>query len=99
MVIVGAGAAGLACAQRLIRAAAANRGGSATPRLRVTVLEGRSRVGGRTHSTRSLAVPVDLGAAWLHGLVGNVAYTLQEASLWRLSKKDDLSVAMYAGAW
>jgi phytoene dehydrogenase-like protein len=76
VVVVGAGMAGMACAQRLVR--------SGVPGLRVTVLEGRSRIGGRVHTMQLGGTPVDLGASWLHGLVGNVAYGLQARDRWRL---------------
>ena len=33
----------------------------------VSVLEARDRVGGRIWTDRSLGVPVDLGASWIHG--------------------------------
>lgn len=60
VIVVGAGAAGLAAAGRL-RA----RG------LSVIVLEGRDRIGGRVTTDTSLGLPVDLGAAWLHGADDN----------------------------
>jgi monoamine oxidase len=54
--IVGAGAAGLAAARRVIEA-----------RRKVIVLDARDRVGGRAFSDNaSFTVPVDLGAQWLH---------------------------------
>lgn len=56
VVVVGAGAAGLTTAHELTR-----RG------FRVTVVEGRDRIGGRILTDHSLGVPVDLGAAWVHG--------------------------------
>jgi polyamine oxidase len=37
----------------------------------VTIIEGRDRIGGRVHTNTSLGVPVDLGAAWIHGINGN----------------------------
>ena len=37
----------------------------------VTILEARERVGGRTHTDRSLGNHVDLGASWIHGFDGN----------------------------
>ena len=56
VVIVGAGAAGIAAARRLM---AAGR--------RVAVLEASNRVGGRCFTdTRTFGVPYDRGAQWLH---------------------------------
>ena len=60
IVVVGAGIAGLAAARRL-----------ADEGVRVTVLEARDRIGGRVWTDISLGVPIDLGAAWLHGTGGN----------------------------
>ncbi|MBI3296992.1 MAG: FAD-dependent oxidoreductase [Elusimicrobia bacterium] len=58
VLVIGAGAAGLAAAQALTREG-----------LRVTVLEARDRVGGRVATARfpGLAVPVELGAEFVHG--------------------------------
>ena len=55
VVVVGAGAAGIAAARRLLA-----RG------LAVAVVEARDRVGGRTVTTLLRGHPVDLGAHWLH---------------------------------
>ena len=57
-VVVGAGAAGLYAARRLVEAGR-----------RVVVLEGRGRIGGRiyTHRAPELPCPVELGAEFLHG--------------------------------
>lgn len=60
VLVVGAGAAGIAAARRL-RA----RG------LSVIVLEGRDRIGGRVWTDTSMGLPLDLGAAWLHGADDN----------------------------
>lgn len=60
MLVVGAGIAGLAAAQDL----QAND-------FKVTVLEGRKRIGGRVWTDRSLGHPVDLGAAWIDGARNN----------------------------
>jgi monoamine oxidase len=60
VVVVGAGMAGLAAARRLADAG-----------VRVTVLEARERIGGRVWTDTSLDVPIDLGAAWIHGTEGN----------------------------
>lgn len=58
VVVVGAGAAGLAAASELLRAGRS-----------VLVLEARDRVGGRIWTRREpgLAVPVELGAEFIHG--------------------------------
>jgi monoamine oxidase len=60
VVVIGAGFAGLAAARRLSDAG-----------VRVTVLEARDRIGGRTRTDTSLGVPIDLGASWIHGTEGN----------------------------
>ena len=60
VVVIGAGVAGLAAAQVL-------RGAGA----KVTVLEARDRIGGRICTDTSWGVPVELGAAWVHGVRGN----------------------------
>src|SRR6187549_2564199 len=60
IVVIGAGMAGLAAARRLADAG-----------MDVTVVEARDRVGGRTWTDTSLGVPIDLGAAWIHGPEGN----------------------------
>lgn len=56
VVVVGAGVAGLAAARDLT-----DRGA------KVTVLEARPRIGGRLFTDRSLGVPFEAGAGWIHG--------------------------------
>jgi monoamine oxidase len=58
VVVIGAGAAGLAAAAALRESGAA-----------VLVLEARSRIGGRVHTVRDrrTAVPIELGAEFVHG--------------------------------
>ena len=61
VLVIGAGISGLAAA-RMLHAAGH----------RVTVIEGRDRVGGRIWTNRSWRdTPVDLGASWIHGVDGN----------------------------
>jgi polyamine oxidase len=56
VIVIGAGMSGLAAARRLLESG-----------YRVTVLEARERLGGRIYTDDSLGVPLDLGAAWIHG--------------------------------
>lgn len=60
IVIVGAGAAGLAAANAL-----------ASAPLRTIVLEARGRIGGRAHTVQSQNLAVDLGCGWLHSALDN----------------------------
>ncbi|MEM7586957.1 MAG: FAD-dependent oxidoreductase [Acidobacteriota bacterium] len=60
VVVIGAGMAGVCAARQLHDAG-----------FQVVVLEARQRVGGRTWTDRSLGVPLDLGASWIHGLRRN----------------------------
>ncbi len=59
ILVIGAGMAGLAAARDLMRAG-----------LQVTVLEARARLGGRILTDTSWGFPLDLGAAWIHGVCG-----------------------------
>jgi monoamine oxidase len=66
ILVIGAGMAGLAAAERLSRAGRS-----------VTVLESRSRIGGRIWTSRIWPdAPVDMGASWIHGIRGNPLTTL-----------------------
>jgi len=60
VVVVGAGMAGLVAARLLHDSG-----------FRVTVLEARPRLGGRTWTNDSLGAPLDLGGSWIHGVDGN----------------------------
>ncbi len=60
VVVIGAGMAGLAAARALADAGVA-----------AIVVEGRDRIGGRVWTDRSLGVPLDLGASWIHGVRSN----------------------------
>jgi monoamine oxidase len=72
VLIVGAGAAGLAAAQSLT---AAGR--------RVTILEARNRIGGRifTHPASTPEAPVELGAEFVHGRPPEIFHLAQRAGL------------------
>jgi monoamine oxidase len=54
--VIGAGAAGIGAARRLLEAGAVS----------VLVLEARDRVGGRVHTISPAGFPLDRGAEWLH---------------------------------
>ncbi|KAF2185683.1 amine oxidase [Zopfia rhizophila CBS 207.26] len=58
--VVGAGVAGLRCADTLIQHG-----------VKVTILEGRDRVGGRLCQSKELGHMVDLGPNWIHGTEDN----------------------------
>jgi monoamine oxidase len=72
VIIIGAGAAGLAAA-RLLREHG----------VRVAVLEARNRIGGRifTHRDPRTPVPIELGAEFVHGSAPEIAEIAREAGL------------------
>ena len=61
VIIIGAGMSGASAANALVAKG-----------YNVTIVEARDRIGGRTYTDRTtLSHPVDLGASWIHGAVGN----------------------------
>jgi hypothetical protein len=61
VIVIGAGAAGIAAARRL-----------AAEKIRVLVFEGSDRIGGRCATdTTTFGAPFDLGAHWIHNPDGN----------------------------
>ena len=70
ILIIGAGMAGLAAARTLM-----DQG------FKVTILEGRERIGGRIHTSRAWPnLPMDLGASWIHGQKQNPITALANAA-------------------
>jgi len=67
IVVVGAGAAGIAAARRLH-----DRGRS------VLLVEAMERVGGRAHTVNVKNLPLDLGCGWLHSAERNPLARLAE---------------------
>lgn len=84
VVVIGAGIAGLAAATYAKRLGA-----------EVVVLEARERLGGRVFTDRSLGAPVDLGAAAIHGAIGNPLTALAQAASAQAVPLDYNSIACY----
>ncbi|XP_026479214.1 spermine oxidase-like [Ctenocephalides felis] len=66
IIIIGAGAAGIAAAVKLIKNGLKN----------VVILEASDRIGGRIYTTNFNNNTVDLGAQWCHGEEGNIVYDI-----------------------
>ncbi|KAJ6645491.1 Peroxisomal N(1)-acetyl-spermine/spermidine oxidase [Pseudolycoriella hygida] len=64
--IVGAGAAGIAAASKLLEKGYTD----------IVILEAQNRIGGRVHTIPFGANNIDLGAQWCGGDIGNVVYEL-----------------------
>jgi monoamine oxidase len=68
VIVIGAGMAGVSAARNLQDA-----------NVPVIILEARNRYGGRVFTDRtSIGVPAEIGAAWIHGPVGNPLTPLQQ---------------------
>ena len=70
LLVIGAGAAGLAAARQLTS------GG-----VKVTILEARDRLGGRIYTDHSPGFPVELGAEFIHGRSPHIFELLSSARL------------------
>lgn len=85
IILIGAGMAGLAAAQKLQQA------GHQT-----IILEARDRLGGRIFTDRSLAgIPLDMGASWIHGIRGNPITALAKEFKVATQKSDYDNRAIY----
>lgn len=84
VVVVGAGIAGLAAAKKLKE-----------KYFTVIVLEAQAKVGGRLRTDRSLGIPFDEGASWIHGPKGNPITRLALESGTKSFLTDDDNVAVY----
>lgn len=84
VIIVGAGIAGLAAASKLKGKGFA-----------VTVLEAQDRVGGRLRTNRTLGIPFDEGASWIHGIDQNPITTLAQQAGMDTFYTDDASRKSY----
>ena len=76
IIIIGAGIAGIACAKKL------QENGK-----KVTILEARSRTGGRIDSLQSDADVFDLGASWIHGVEGN--------PIWEITQENHIATTVF----
>ncbi|XP_072025889.1 spermine oxidase-like [Amphiura filiformis] len=88
VIIIGAGIAGLAAAQRLLGAE------NKAEKINVTILEASSRAGGRIHSVPFGNGISEQGATWIHGIEGNPVYEfMQEKNIEKptLTKSTHLS--------
>jgi monoamine oxidase len=78
VVVVGAGAAGLAAARRLIEC-----------NISVAVIEAMDRIGGRAWTeSETFGIPFDQGCAWLHAADRNPFHKEAEAAGWTLFHHD-----------
>ncbi|KAK4877828.1 hypothetical protein RN001_010334 [Aquatica leii] len=66
VIIIGAGASGIAAATRLLKNGITN----------ITILEAEGRIGGRIYSVRFGEGYLDLGAEWCHGEKDNIVYEM-----------------------
>ena len=75
--IIGAGMSGLAAAEFLSKSGHS-----------VVVFEARDRIGGRVWTDRSLGLPLDMGASWIHGAAGNPLTELSKRTGAKLIETD-----------
>ena len=89
VVIVGAGASGLAAAASLLKHG----------KLKIEVVEARNYTGGRVHASYLNNVLVEHGANWLHGIPSSSRYHARMANPeWQLAQKIHLSTRRVIGS-
>lgn len=87
VVVIGAGAAGIAAARRLLAEGRS-----------VIVIEAANRIGGRAHTeSTTFGVPYDRGAAWLQGPRGLPFVEAARAAGYTLVDHDDAGEALFVG--
>lgn len=86
VIIVGAGLAGLACGRVLQQNG-----------YRVTIIEARTRLGGRVYTSRSFGTRVDFGASWIHGVEGNplADFVARELPQLKMCRSEDENATLY----
>ncbi len=62
---------------------------------KVTIFEGRERIGGRIWTDRSLGIPLDLGASWIHGIRRNPLTDIANDAGIRTVKTDFDAIKLY----
>lgn len=84
VIVIGAGISGLAAAKKLKQKG-----------FTVIVLEAQEKVGGRLRTDRTLGIPFDEGASWIHGPNGNPITNLASQSGANTFLTDDDNVIVY----
>ena len=86
VLVIGAGISGLAAAREL-----------KAKGIGVTILEGRSRLGGRVYTNNTLNnLPLDMGASWIHGINGNPIYKLAQSGNIQTLETDYDALELYS---
>lgn len=84
VIVVGAGMAGLATALHLQKHG-----------VEVQIIEAQAKVGGRIRTDRSLAIPFDEGASWIHGPRRNPISNLARRAGAETFRTDDFNLAIF----
>ncbi|OUD11758.1 flavin monoamine oxidase family protein [Thioflexithrix psekupsensis] len=84
VVVIGAGISGLAAAKKLKEKG-----------FNVIVFEAQNKVGGRLRTNRTLGLPFDEGASWIHGTIANPITNLAQQAGMNTAFTDDESLVCY----